>query len=108
MFEYINPGVIIISLILIVPLTVTYFSKERFGIFNTIVLIAIIALNVYPPYHTYKSVIDNKALFIKGKTLTCSNTLFRYKINNKSWGIENDYFIQTKDSLMIRADQCTQ
>ena len=111
MFEYLNPGFIIMALLVIVPgsFTLIIISKnkkketERKVIKTFMMIVSIVP--IWHAYYTYQTAEDNIGYFKQNKELHCASLTSSYKVSkNDNWQLDKNYFV--KDSLMIKANHC--
>ena len=111
MFEYINPGFILIGAIFLFFFLLTLGLKrgkdkpEKLTFFDYFPLLFVFVSATYLSMDAKSSIDENIKQFNRGDTLNCATLSTRYLVSkSKGWEVHRDSF--TKDSLLIRADKC--
>lgn len=117
MFEYINPGAVILSgIILFLYIGIYILSLEKkqtkqkgrkSNKFPLFIIVMVLAAPLLLSSYTKSNILENLKVFNYAKSLKCSNFSNSYIVSKESgWEISEDSFL--KDSLLIRADKCDQ
>ena len=115
MFEYINPGFILIGFILlffdfiILALESSEAKKEnrklKVSTFQKFTFLVVIGIIIVPAYFTKSSIKSNIQSFNEDITLECSTLTTSYLVSQRTgWRLYKDKF--TRDGILIRADKC--
>jgi hypothetical protein len=111
MFEYINPGFILIGMIFLLFFIGTVVMKkgqdkpEKLSFFDFFPLLFVFISATYLSMDAKSSIRENMKSFNRGHALNCATLSTRYLVSKSNgWKINRDSF--TKDSLLIRADRC--
>lgn len=119
MFDYLNNGFNIITIIFIVLLALSLEKWSDIKNEQTLIgmIIILILINLYSAYSSQIDAKKNIILFKNGVEFTCKPDLsrstlklkgdsddFRVSLKN-GWGADEDYFV--KNPFLIRADKCT-
>ena len=115
MFEYINPGFILIGSILLFLEFIMLGAesleakkekrKLKISTFPKLTFLVVIGIIIVPAYFTKNSIESNIQSFNEDVTLECSTLTTSYLVSKRTgWRLHKDNF--TKDGLLIRADKC--
>jgi len=109
MFEFINYGILLLSIGLVALSYMMLQVDKRVGLTtNTILKINIVFLilvNIYLPYNSLKNAEINKFAFNNGDNLQCivNNNMLGVS-KERNWSIDNNYFY--KDDLVVKINLC--
>lgn len=117
MFEYINPGAVIISgIVLFLHIGIFTLSLEikntkgkaqKSNKFSSFVIIVVLVAPFALSSYTNFTILENIEVFNNSKSLECHSGFNSYLVSKDSgWEISKDSFL--KDSFLIRADKCDQ
>jgi len=108
MLEFINYGVVLISLFLIASSYImiggvpkSYFMDPSLKL-NIVFLVL---LNLYLPYNSMLNANLNKTMFSDGKDLKCLSDNSTLTVStSKNWKLDKNYFL--KDDFLIKINRC--
>lgn len=111
MFNYINPGLAIISAILLLLVSLNYIfiissnaryqKNEKLSLYCKLIFIAAILLPIIFSYRTYRVIEENKILFANGATLVCKGKIVSIK---NGWRVvDSDKFRNTDTVVNMKS-----
>ena len=108
MLEFINYGVVLISLFLIASSYImiggvpkSYFMDKSLKFY----IVFLVLLNLYLPYNSMLNANLNKTVFSDGRDLKCLSDNFTLTVStSQNWKIEKNYFL--KDDFLIKVNLC--
>ena len=108
MFEFINNGILIISMLLIISMHIIIQGSGSFSFLNNylkIYIVFLVLLNCYLPYNSMQNAKLNETAFKSGKNLRCINADSTFDISKKqNWIIEKNRFL--KDKIIVKTNLC--
>ena len=111
MFEFINYGEIILTLIFfIIAVYLEKSSKKKSYLLIIITGIMFLYTLFGMPITQKNKANESTASYKKGSSLSCTSGFLvfssTFSINDKQWDLEENYFIHKKTQESIRADKC--
>ena len=108
MFEFINYGIVIISVMVILIFSMMFYANKKSNLnnsFSVFIIVSLVVVNIYMPYNSKVYAQNNIAAFENAKDLKCINENYSYLVSKKnSWKIDDNYF--KKNGFIFRVDMC--
>ena len=107
MIEFINTHFLmssIFTIIMFIGLVSMDNKKKNYD--SKLIIFVIVLMNLYNPYSTQQSALENINSFNQGEILICNVNDLKYKVLLlDEWHIVDEYYFN-KDSILLRADMC--
>jgi len=111
MLEFMNYGESILTLVVfIVAVYLDKGNKKKSYLLSIITGLIFLYTLFGMPFVQKNKADENKALYKNGSTLSCTSGFLvfssTFAVNEKTWDLEGNYFIDKQTKVSIRTDKC--